>query len=98
MTLSETCIRRPVLTTLVTASIIVLGIFAYRLLAVAALPTADFPTISIQGQMPGGSAETMPASGARPSERQLTTILGIPSLTSSASPRNTSTTIQFHFN
>jgi len=38
MTLSETCIRRPVLTTLVTASIIVLGVFAYRLLSVAALP------------------------------------------------------------
>ena len=38
--LSETCIRRPVLTTLVTASIIVLGIFAYRLLSVAALPAS----------------------------------------------------------
>src|SRR5216683_410072 len=69
MTLSETCIRRPVLTTLVTASIIVLGIFAYRLLAVAALPTVDFPTISIQGQLPGASAETMAASVAAPIER-----------------------------
>src|SRR5258707_1234359 len=64
MTLSETCIRRPVLTTLVTASIIVLGIFAYRLLAVAALPTVDLPTISLQGRLPGASAETMAASVA----------------------------------
>src|SRR5258707_6822736 len=95
MTLSETCIRRPVLTTLVTASIIVLGIFAYRLLAVAALPTVDFPTISIQGQLPGASAETMAASVAAPIERQLSTIAGITSLTSSSSLGLTSITIQF---
>src|SRR6266851_409704 len=98
MTLSETCIRRPVLTTLVTASIIVLGIFAYRLLAVAALPTVDFPTISIQGQLPGASAETMAASVAAPIERQLSTIAGITSLTSSSSLGLTSITIQFDLN
>src|SRR5262245_29531194 len=92
MTLSETCIRRPVLTTLITASIIVLGIFAYRLLAVAALPAVDFPTISIQGQLPGASAETMAASVAAPIERQLSTIAGITSLTSSSSPGITSLT------
>ena len=39
MVLSETCIRRPVLTTLVTATFIVFGVFAYRLLGVAALPS-----------------------------------------------------------
>src|SRR6266478_3037867 len=98
MTLSETCIRRPVLTTLVPASIIVLGIFAYRLLAVAALPTVDFPTISIQGQLPGASAETMAASVAAPIERQLSTIAGITSLTSSSSLGITSITIQFDLN
>src|SRR5262249_49042300 len=95
MTLSETCIRRPVLTTLITASIIVLGIFAYRLLSVAALPAVDFPTISIQGQLPGASAETMAASVAAPIERQLSTIAGITSLPPSPSPNNPSITIQF---
>src|SRR3984893_14255976 len=98
MTLSETCIRRTVLTTLVTASIIVLGIFAYRLLAVAALPTVDFPTISIQGQLPGASAETMAASVAAPTERQLSHLAAITSLTSSSSLGLTSITIQFDLN
>jgi hypothetical protein len=41
MNISETCIRRPVLTTLMTASLIVFGIFAYRLLPVAALPASS---------------------------------------------------------
>ena len=85
MTLSETCIRRPVLTTLITAAIIVLGIFAYRLLSVAALPAVDFPTINITATLPGASAETMAASVAAPIERQLSTIAGISSLTSSSS-------------
>src|SRR6266436_3088789 len=98
MMLSETCIRRPVLTTLITASIIVLGVFAYRLLGVAALPAVDFPTISIQGQLPGASAETMAASVAAPIERQLSTIAGITSLTSSSSLGLTSITIQFDLN
>src|SRR5437870_2046625 len=98
MTLSETCIRRPVLTTLVTASILVLGIFAYRLLSVAALPAVDFPTLNITGLLPGASAETMAASVAAPIERQLSTIAGISSLTSSSSLGITSITIQFDLN
>src|SRR2546426_2536448 len=98
MTLSETCIRRPVLTTLVTASIIVLGIFAYRLLPVAALPAVDFPTINIQAQLPGASAETMAASVAAPIERQLSTIAGITSLTSTSSLGQCSITVQFDLN
>jgi len=98
VTLSEICIRRPVLTTLVTASIVVLGVFAYRLLSVAALPAVDFPTIAITGQLPGASAETMAASVASPIERQLSTIAGISSLTSSSSLGITTITIQFDLN
>src|SRR3954465_6505017 len=98
MNLSETCIRRPVLTTLITAAIIVLGIFAYRLLSVAALPAVDFPTISITATLPGASAERMAASVAAPIERQLSTIAGITSLTSSSSLGITSITIQFDLN
>ena len=98
MTLSEVCIRRPVLTTLITASIIVFGAFAYRLLAVAALPAVDFPTIEITATLPGASAETMAASVASPIERQLSTIAGITSMTSSSSLGTTRITIQFDLN
>src|SRR5947209_17355117 len=98
MSISETCIRRPVLTSLVTASILVLGIFAYRLLSVAALPAVDFPTLAITATLPGASAETMAASVAAPIERQLSPIAGITSLTSSSSLGITSITIQFELN
>src|SRR3989475_11276919 len=98
MTLSELCIRRPVMTTLITASIIVFGAFAYRLLPVAALPKVDFPTIQVVAQLPGASAETMASSVAAPIERQMSTIAGISSMTSSSSLSNTSITIQFDLN
>src|SRR5213596_2794082 len=98
MKLSETCIRRPVLTTLVTASIIVLGAFAYRLLPVAALPAVDFPTIEITATLPGASAETMAASVASPIERQLSTISGITSLTSTSTLGSSRIVIQFDLN
>ena len=87
MTLSELCIRRPVLTTLMTASLIVFGAFAYRLLPVAALPAVDFPTIQINANLPGASPETMAASVASPIERQLSTIAGISSTTTRSSRR-----------
>jgi HAE1 family hydrophobic/amphiphilic exporter-1 len=98
MTLSELCIRRPVLTTLLTASLVVFGAFAYRLLPVAALPAVDFPTIQITATFPGASPETMAASVASPIERQLSTISGISSMTSQSSLGSSQITIQFDLN
>ena len=95
MTLSEACIRRPVMTTLITAAIIVFGLFAYRLLSVSALPEVDFPTVEITATLPGASPETMAASVASPIERQMSTIAGISSMTSSSSQGRSRITIQF---
>src|SRR5207302_4671969 len=98
MQISETCIRRPVMTTLLTASLVVFGFFAYRLLSVAALPAVDFPTIQITATLPGASPETMAASVAGPIERQLSTIAGITSMTSTSALGTTSIIIQFDLN
>src|SRR6187455_1595340 len=98
MTISEACIRRPVMTTLITASLIVFGIFGYRLLAVAALPRVDFPTIQVTATLPGASPETMAASVAGPIERQMSTISGITSMTSTSALGTTSIVIQFDLN
>jgi HAE1 family hydrophobic/amphiphilic exporter-1 len=86
------------MTTLITASLIVFGLFGYRLLSVAALPAVDFPTIQITATLPGASPETMGASVAGPIERQLSTISGITSLTSTSALGIASITIQFDLN
>src|SRR6266576_358908 len=98
MTLSELCIRRPVMTTLITASIIAFGVFGFRLLPVSALPRVDFPTIAVTATLPGASADTMAASVAGIIERQLSTIAGISSMSSSSSQGTSVITIQFDLN
>ena len=98
MNLSELCIRRPVMTTLMTASIIAFGVFGFRLLPVSALPKVDFPTIQVTATLPGASADTMAASVAGPIERQLSTVAGISSMSSSSSQGTTSIAIQFDLN
>ncbi|MFG1290610.1 efflux RND transporter permease subunit [Xanthobacter versatilis] len=95
---AELCIRRPVMTTLMMLSLIVAGLFAYRQLPVAALPRVDFPTITITATLPGASPETMATAVATPIERQLATIAGISSLTSSSTQGSSSITVQFDLN
>jgi HAE1 family hydrophobic/amphiphilic exporter-1 len=86
------------MTTLMTASIIAFGVFGFRLLPVSALPKVDFPTIAVTATLPGASADTMAASVAGPIERQLSTIAGISSMSSSSTQGLTVITIQFDLN
>ena len=95
MSISETFIRRPIMTTLVMSAILVFGIFAYRLLPVSDLPNVDFPTIQVNAILPGASPDTMASSVATPLEKQFSTIAGIDSMTSTNSLGQTSITIQF---
>src|SRR5262249_30112691 len=95
MDLPELCIRRPVVTTPVMGAFVIFGVFAYRALPVAALPRVDFPTIVVSANLPGASPETMAASVATPIERQLSTISGITTMSSSSSLGSTQITLQF---
>jgi hydrophobic/amphiphilic exporter-1 (mainly G- bacteria), HAE1 family len=95
MNLAEISIRRPVMTTLIMLSLLVLGIGGYRLLPVAALPRVDFPTIQVNASLAGASPESMASSVAGPLERQFSTISGISSMTSQSTQGSTSITLQF---
>ncbi len=88
-------IRRPVLTTLLMAALVIFGLMAYQRLPVSDLPNVDFPTIQITAQLPGASPETMAAAVATPLERQFTTIAGIDAMTSTSARGVAQITIQF---
>ena len=77
MNISELCIRRPVMTVLISAAIVLAGVFAYFKIPVAALPSYNTPVISVSAQLPGASPETMAASVALPLEKQFSTIAGL---------------------
>jgi len=93
--ISEPFIKRPIMTTLVMAAILIFGIFAYRLLPVSDLPNVDFPTIQVYASLPGASPDTMASSVATPLEKQFSTIAGVDSITSTNSLGSTNITIQF---
>ncbi|TCR62211.1 efflux RND transporter permease subunit [Bosea sp. BK604] len=98
MNLPETCIRRPVMTTLLMATFLIFGFFAFRQLPVAALPRVDFPTINVSARLPGASPETMASSIAAPLEREFASISGITAMSSVSQLGSTSITLQFDLN
>jgi HAE1 family hydrophobic/amphiphilic exporter-1 len=91
----EPFIRRPVMTTLCMAAILVFGAMAYRMLPVSDLPNVDFPTIQVTAALPGASPQTMAATVATPLERECSTIAGVDSMTSSSGLGRTQVTLQF---
>ncbi|MBS1786832.1 MAG: efflux RND transporter permease subunit [Acidobacteria bacterium] len=96
MNIAELFIRRPIATGLIMAGILIFGIMGYRLLPVSELPNVDYPTISINANLPGASPDTMAASVATPLEKQLSTIAGIDNMTSTNSQGSTSIVVQFN--
>jgi len=95
MSITDTFIRRPVMTTLLMLAIIGFGLFAFQKLPVSDLPNVDFPTLQVTANVPGASPETMAASVATVLERQFSSIAGIDSMTSSSAQGVTNITIQF---
>ncbi|HEY7163355.1 MAG TPA: multidrug efflux RND transporter permease subunit [Candidatus Binatia bacterium] len=98
MSISAPFIRRPIATTLLTIAVGLAGAVAYSFLPVSPLPQVDFPTINVQGKLPGASPETMASSVATPLERQFGRIAGITEMTSSSSLGSTSIVLQFDLN
>src|SRR6201984_2630255 len=74
------------------------GVFAFRFLPVAPLPSIDFPTIAVGAGLPGASPETMASSVATPLERQFGRIAGVTQMTSTNNRGSTNVTLQFDLN
>lgn len=95
MNLSRFFIGRPVATLMLVLAMALFGALAYRQLPVNDLPQVDFPTLRVSANLPGANPETMANTVAMPLERQLSTVQGIESMSSSSSQGATSITLQF---
>ncbi|HEV3243215.1 MAG TPA: efflux RND transporter permease subunit [Chthoniobacterales bacterium] len=93
--LSGPFIRRPVMTVLLTFSVIVAGMATYNKLAVNDLPAVDYPIIQVNCAYPGADPVTMANNIATPLEKQFLQIPGLDIITSSSNQGNTSLTLQF---
>jgi len=95
MNISELCIRRPVMTILLSVAILIVGVFSYGKLPIAALPSYNTPVINVSGSLPGASAEIMASSVATPLEKQFSTIAGLATISSTNTQGSTSITLEF---
>src|SRR6478672_3329485 len=95
MNLSEPFIRRPVMTAVLTLSVILFGALSYFQLPVNDLPAVDYPVIQVQVGYPGASPDTIANNIATPLERQFMQINGLEVVTSTSTQGVATFTLQF---
>ena len=95
MNLSEPFIRRPVMTVVLTVSVLLFGVVAYFGLPVSDLPAVDYPVIQVQVNYPGATPATMANNVATPLERQFMQMPGLELVTSNSIQGHTSFVLQF---
>jgi len=95
---SRLFILRPVATSLLMVAMLLVGILAYRLLPVSALPQVDYPTIQVVTLYPGASPEVMTSVVTAPLERQFGQMAGLTQMSSTSSGGASVITLQFNLN
>ncbi|HXU59937.1 MAG TPA: efflux RND transporter permease subunit, partial [Verrucomicrobiae bacterium] len=95
MNISAGFIKRPVATAMLMVGLLLLGLAAYPLMPVAALPNVNYPTIQVSAQLPGADPQTMASSVATPLEEQFGQIPGITQMTSASALGFTQISLQF---
>ena len=95
---SRIFILRPVATSLFMLAILLVGMVAYRMLPLSALPEVDYPTIQVVTLYPGASPDVMTSSITAPLERQFGQMPGLNQMSSTSSGGASVITLQFNLN
>lgn len=95
MSLSSTCIKRPVLATVMNVVLILVGCIGLVFLGVRDYPSVDPPVISVSTSFPGANADVIETQITEPLESAINGIPGIRSLTSTSRDGRSSITVEF---
>ena len=95
MTLSEICIRRPVLAIVMSMILTILGIVSFFFLGVREYPAVDPPVITVDTRYAGANAEIMDSQITEPLEQVINGIAGIRVISSSSSQGRSSIRVEF---
>ena len=96
MFLSDICIRRPVLATVISLILLIFGLFSFRNLAVREFPDVDPPVVNVATNYKGASAEVMESQVTRVIENAVAGISGIKSITSTSREEASRVNIEFN--
>ncbi len=95
MWLSDISIKRPVLATVMSLIILLLGAVSFYNLPVREYPDIDPPVVSVTTLYPGASPEIIEASVTEPLEDEITSIEGIKSLSSTSREQVSNIIVEF---
>ncbi|MDO9468766.1 MAG: efflux RND transporter permease subunit [Thiobacillus sp.] len=95
MILSDISIRRPVLATVMSLMIILIGLIAFDRLPVREYPNIDAPVVSVRTVYPGASAAVMESQITKPLEDSLSGIEGIRTIKSVSREAVSQITVEF---
>jgi len=91
----DLCIERPVLTLMMTLSLVVFGVLGYQRLGVDQFPKMEFPVVMVSATLEGASPEVVESDVTDVLEEQLNTIAGIRSLRSTSTQSVSTISIEF---
>ncbi len=95
MVLSDLSIRRPVLATVMSLVIVLIGLVCYERLSVREYPNIDEPVVTVRTDYRGASPDIIESRVTRPLEEQLAGIEGVDVLTSISRQEQSQITVRF---
>src|SRR6056297_2250939 len=95
MVLSDLSIKRPVLATVMSLVIVLVGLISYQRLSVREYPKIDEPVVNVETLYPGATAEIIESQITQPLEESLAGIEGIDVMTSMSRPEKSQITVKF---
>ncbi len=98
MQLPELSIRRPVLATVMSLLIVLVGLICYDRLAVRQIPNVDEPIVTVATIYPGANAQVIESQITKPIEDALSGIEGIDFINSVSRAESSQVTVRFKLN
>jgi len=93
--LSDTAIKRPVLTTVIIASIIVFGVVSFGSIGIDLFPRIEFPVVTILSVLPAADPETVETTVTDVIEEAVATVSGIKHLRSTSADSISQVVVEF---
>ncbi len=95
MRFAEIFIRRPVLSSMVSLAIVLVGAIAYTRLPVREFPDADPPIVSVTTLLPGANPQVVESAVTDVLEEELSSVEGLRTLTSASQEQVSTITLEF---
>ncbi|HEU4630018.1 MAG TPA: efflux RND transporter permease subunit [Gemmatimonadaceae bacterium] len=96
MQLAATFIRRPVLSSMVSLGLVLVGLIGYTRLPVREFPDADPPIVSVTVLLPGASPQVVESAVTDVLEEELSSVEGLRAMTSASQEQLSTITLEFN--